>query len=208
MSFMDPRLLAWARAVKARRRSALPVLWLFTDAVRLPDPLAAIACLPRGLCGVVFRPEGVADRAGLAREVGRLCRARGIALTVAGDWRLAASLGVGVHLRGGRGRPVARRLNTSSAHGVAELRRARLAGALAFLSPVFPTPSHPGAAVLGPWRWGALARGRAVGALGGMDAAKLRRLPRGACIAVGAISALGGTQAALAARASAAREAC
>jgi thiamine-phosphate pyrophosphorylase len=205
---MDRKLLSWAHGVKARRRSSWPVLWLFTDAVRLPDPLAAIAGLPSGLCGVVFRHEGTADRAQLACEVRRLCRARGFAMTVAGDWRLAAALGVGVHLRGGRGRVLRGRLNTSSAHGAVELRRARLAGALAFLSPVFPTLSHPGAAVLGPWRWGALARGHLVGALGGVDGVQVGRLPHGACVAIGAIGALDGAHAALAAKASAAREAC
>jgi thiamine-phosphate pyrophosphorylase len=202
---MDRKLLAWARAVKARRRTSLPPLWLFTDAVRLPDPLAAIARLPKGLCGVVFRQDGEAE---LAQAVRRLCRARGIAMTVAGDWRLAASLGVGVHLRGGRGRSLPGRLNTASAHGVAELRRARLAGALAFLSPVFPTLSHPGAAVLGPWRWGVLSGGRPAGALGGIDGMQVHRLPRDTCVAIGAIGALDTAYAALAAPASAAREAC
>jgi thiamine-phosphate pyrophosphorylase len=205
---MDRRLLAWARGVKAQHGGAQPVLWLFTDLARLPDPLPAVAALPRGLCGVVFRHEGVADRAGLARAVARLCRARGIVLTIAGDWRLAAALGVGVHLRGGRGCKRGGRLNTASAHGVAELRRGRLAGALVFLSPVFPTASHPGAAGLGPWRWGVLSRGHRLAALGGVDGAVVRRLPRGSCVAVGAIGALGGVHPALAGVASAAREAC
>ncbi|MGI4945219.1 MAG: hypothetical protein ACRYHQ_32435, partial [Janthinobacterium lividum] len=105
---MDRRLAAWARQVKARGGKAgggLPALWLFTDAVRLPDPLPAIARLPRG-CGVVFRHDGVPNRAALAAAAACLCRRRGLLMVVAGDPRLAAAVGAGLHLRGGRaGRP-------------------------------------------------------------------------------------------------------
>ncbi len=65
--------------------------------------------------------------------------------------------------------------------GAAELVRARRAGAaLAFLSPVFATPSHPGEPALGPVRWGAMARsaGLPVAALGGVSGATARSLPR------------------------------
>jgi thiamine-phosphate pyrophosphorylase len=96
---MDRQLEGWARAVKARGRRGLPVLWYFTDAMRGADPVAVVKRLPRGLCGVVFRHDGVAGRAALAREVAAVCRARGLALVVAGDARLAASLGAGVRLR-------------------------------------------------------------------------------------------------------------
>ena len=71
------------------------MLWLFTDMVRLPDPFAAVSRLPRG-AGVVLRDDRDADR------LARLCRARGLALVVAGDARLAARLGAGLHLRDGR----------------------------------------------------------------------------------------------------------
>ncbi len=97
---MDRKLLARARAVKAARRSSVP-LWLFTDARRLPDPLAAAARLPRGLAGVVLRHDGEPGRAALGRALARLCRRRRLALVVAGDVRLAAALGAGVHLRNG-----------------------------------------------------------------------------------------------------------
>jgi thiamine-phosphate pyrophosphorylase len=170
-------------------------LWLFTDAQRLPDPLPAVARLPRGLCGVVFRHDGVPGRAALGRRLARLCRARRLALVVAGDWRLAASLGAGLHLRGGH-RPLGcppGLPRTSSAHGVADLVRARRAGAaLSFLSPLFATASHPGAKPLGPLRWG-LAAGRSRGktaALGGVDDGSLRLLPRLRCAGAGAIGAL------------------
>ena len=202
---MDAGLAAWARAAGAREATRdssrrLPVLWLFTDRQRLPDPLAAVARLPRGRAGVVLRHDGDPGRAALGRALARVCRARRLVLVVAGDVRLAHALGAGVHLRGGRwpdgarpGRPRTGRLLTSSAHTPAELRRARRAGAdLAFLSPAFPTASHPGAASLGAVRWAALARraGLRVAALGGIEGRRVRRLGRG-CAAAGAIGALG-----------------
>lgn len=216
---MDRRLVAWGRAVKARRRlavppaspfadavhrravppassfadavhrRAMPPLWLFTDPARMNDVAAAVRALPAGLCGVVFRHDGVAGRANLLREVARICRARRLMLVVAGPGAMPA--GVGRHLREGRG-GLAPSGSTSSAHGRAALVRARRAGAtLAFLSPVFATASHPGATVLGPCRWAAAAgrSGMAVGALGGVDGRSVRRLPAFVA-AVGAIGAL------------------
>ncbi|MGA3397996.1 MAG: thiamine phosphate synthase [Acetobacteraceae bacterium] len=172
------------------------MLWLFTDERRLADPCPSVARLPRGLAGVVLRHDGAPGREALGRALARLCRARRLALVVAGDVRLAAALGAGVHLRGGRWPDHARTrrgLLTSSAHGPVELRRARQAGAnLAFLSPAFPTRSHPDAVGLGPARWSRLARGASlpVAALGGIDHATVGRLPVGLCSGVGAISAL------------------
>lgn len=190
---MDRGLLRWSRT---RRGRGLPALWLFTDATRLPDPRAAAAALPRGGAGVVFRHDLVPGRAALGRALARICRARRLKLVVAGDARLAAALGAGLHLRDGRPPGVVRArpgaVLTSSAHGVAACRRAARAGArLVFLSPVFPTASHPGAPALGPLRWAALARhapGHAA-ALGGVSGRNLRRLAR-ACRAAGAIGAL------------------
>jgi thiamine-phosphate pyrophosphorylase len=192
---MDERLVGWARAVKRRKRGVLPVLWLFTDAARLADPLAAAARLPRGMCGVVLRDDDAPGRAGLARRLAAICRARGNVLVVAGDGRLARAVGAGVHLRGGRRVRGMRGLVTSSAHGVAELRRAGRAGAaVAFLSPAFATASHPGAAGLGAVRWAAIARqaprGVLVGALGGIDGGSVRRLAGAGCAAaIGALVA-------------------
>ena len=174
------------------------MLWLFTDAQRLADPRAAVARLPKGLCGVVLRHDLAPDRASLGQDLARICRARRVALVVAGDARLAASLGAGVHLRAGRRvrMPALRRrsvLVTSSAHDLRELRRAARAGAdLAFLSPAFLTASHPGAPALGALRWARMA-GRAglpVAALGGINGDRVRALPRHLCRGVGAIGAL------------------
>jgi thiamine-phosphate pyrophosphorylase len=198
---MDRRLLDWARAVKAARRDRTPSLWLFTDARRLPDPRAAVARLPKGTGGVVLRHDADPARPALGRALARLCRARRLALVVAGDARLAAAVGAGVHLRDGRWpgvtRPPRRRgaLLTSSAHGAPPLRRAAAAGVdLVFLSPAFPTASHPGRAALGVARWSRLAaRSPApVAALGGIDGGSVRRLPRAVCAGAGVIGALAG----------------
>ena len=114
---MDLKLLAWGLR---RKPTPLPRLWLFTDDRRLPDPRAAVARLPRGRAGVVLRHDRDPARAGLGRDLARICRARRLVLVVAGDVRLAAALKAGVHLRGGAGRdrfaPAAS--ITSSAHSI------------------------------------------------------------------------------------------
>lgn len=196
---MDVKLVSWARAVKARRtrgRHALPVLWLFTDEWRMADPCPSVARLPRGLAGVVLRHDGDPCRDTLGHTLARICRARRLALVVTGSVHLAAALGAGMHLRNGRwpchGRTL-RGLVTSSAHGRADLHRAKRAGAnLAFLSPTFPTLSHPGAVGLGSVRWSRLARTARmpVAALGGINGETVRRLPARLCQGLGAIGSL------------------
>jgi thiamine-phosphate pyrophosphorylase len=192
---MDARLLFWARAVKQRRRGRLPVLWLFTDFLRAPDPMPAIARLPPGLSGVVLRHDEAPERAALALRVAKLCRARRLGLVVAGDARLAARLRAGLHLRGGR-RLLGGRLAglvTSSAHNVPEILAARRAGAkILFISPAFATASHPGGRALGAMRWRLLARRAGpcfAYALGGISGQKVKELA-GFCYGVAAIHAL------------------
>lgn len=201
----DPALIAWGRARARRGRSGLPVLWLFTDTIRLPDPRPAVRRLPVGISGIVLRHDDHPDRSAIGRDLRRICRQRRLVLVVAGDWRLSAALGAGVHLRGGFrpaiGNPGKRRLaagsratlTTSSAHDPVQLRRAWRNGArLVFLSPAFPTASHPGEPALGAVRWAAMARHSRVPvvALGGVDGRTVRRLP--GCAGVAAISALAG----------------
>jgi thiamine-phosphate pyrophosphorylase len=191
---MDAGFLAWGRAVKRKQGGGrTPPLWFFTDAARLPDPLSVIQQLPKGLCGVVFRHDAAMGRAALGRRIAFICRARRLVLVVAGDARLAASLKAGLHLRGGRrGVQKLPALVTASVHNPLELARARRAGAeLLFISPVFQTKSHIGAAGLGARGWSRLAQlagGRTAAALGGISGKRVRALGR-ACVAAGAIEA-------------------
>jgi thiamine-phosphate pyrophosphorylase len=152
------------------RRQPLPRLWLMTDE-RLGEAglWNALERLPRG-SGVVFRHYGLAsaERRRLFDRVRKVARRRRLLLLAGGE----GVRGDGAH--GGRGG------FSASAHNLRELKTAERKGAkLVFLSPAFPTRSHPGARTLGPVRFGLIA-GKArvpVIALGGMDARKARRLP-------------------------------
>lgn len=172
-----------------RRGRRLPALWLVTDLVRLPDPLAAAARLPRG-AGVLARDLA----APVLLRLAALARRRGLVLLVAGDGRAALAARSGLHLPDRRrarnvlpfllarraGAP--RAVLTVAAHGGATsaARARRLRPDLAFLSPIFATRSHPGAAALGPLRWLAAARRLPVpaAALGGVAPGTAGRVPR------------------------------
>lgn len=149
----------------------LPRLWLMTDE-RLGDALpAAVARLPQG-AGIVFRHYGLeeAERQTLFDEVRAAWSGL---LLLAGPAELAASWGAD----GSHGRHQG--AMTASAHDLAEIHLAEAAGArLIFLSPVFPSRSHPGAPALGPEGFAALAAetGLPVVALGGMDAERANGL--------------------------------
>ncbi len=161
-----------------------------TDPDRQADPLAAAAALPPG-AAVILRHYQEPDRQDLAHDLATLCRQTGVILIVAGDARLAWTVGAGgFHLPEWQARQgphywrAWRRpdwLVTAAAHSPAALMNARRAGATAaLLSPVFPSPSHPAkeTRVLGPLRFSRLARQSPlpVYALGGIDKARTRRL--------------------------------
>jgi thiamine-phosphate pyrophosphorylase len=163
--------------------SAIPVTWLLSDPVRLPDPTPLLARLPKGAAVLLRHPTPE-----IARQVARLCWVFRLALLVSGDGRLALRLGAGLHVpdRAPTRGLLPFLLNRRGAwlsvavHGRLGVARARRIGAdVVLISPVFPTASHPGAPALGPLRWAALARGagRPAVALGGMSAAAMRRLP-------------------------------
>jgi thiamine-phosphate pyrophosphorylase len=164
----------------------LPALILMTDAVRLPDPTAAMADLPRGAVVILRHPDDK-ERRRLARRLAAPCRRLKLRLLIAGDTRLAAGAG-GLHLseamlrHGGRGWHLLRRpgwLVTAAAHSPWAIRAAVHAGVDAvLLSPVFPTASHPGAAALGPLKFARLARQSPIPvyALGGVTTATAPRL--------------------------------
>ena len=158
---MDRRLLAWAYASR-RAGAKLPRSGCSPTLGGCPIPArrrrGCRAASPASCCATT------ASRAG--RRSGATWR--GSAARGALPWwwpampRLAAALGAGVHLRAGRWPGVLRRRRspvTSSAHGPADLLRAHRAGAgLAFLSPAFPTLSHPDVAALGSGPLGAPGR--------------------------------------------------
>ncbi len=157
-----------------RSRHPLPRHWLMTDE-RLGDTLPAIvARLPRG-SGVVFRHYATPapERRALFVKVRRIARARRLVLLVAGP---PVGRADGAHGRlARRGRSLA----TRPVHSLPERIAAERAGVDAiFVSPVFPTRSHPGAPALGRVRLGLLLRGNRIPAiaLGGVDAARYRRL--------------------------------
>jgi len=136
--------------------------------------------LPPGLAGVVFRHDGHEARGELGQAVAQICRARRLALTVAGDWRLAAKLKAGLHLRAhDTPRRHGKRLATASAHDRKELLLAvRRHARLVFVSPLYATESHPATIPLGRLRWLAITRRCAVPALalGGIDGSCVGRL--------------------------------
>ncbi|HEX5181932.1 MAG TPA: thiamine phosphate synthase [Allosphingosinicella sp.] len=160
-----------------QRRQPLPRLWLMTDERQGDGLWAALGRLPRG-AGIVFRHHGLpqGERRRLFARIRKVARRKGLLLVGAGGRLPGAD---GVHHGRGRGG-----LRTASAHDRAELKAAERAGAaLVFLSPVFPTRSHPGARTLGRLRFGLIARDAQIPviALGGMDSRRWRSLrPLGA----------------------------
>lgn len=174
---LGARKLARAAAhLAVQTRSVLPPLALFTDDDRLPDPLAAARALPRGSL-VVVRSRDDTRRDALAGAMQALTRERDLIVLVAGNDPLHAD---GVHLPEARLCDAAdwraRRpslLLTASVHSFAALGKAMcLPLDAVFLSPVFPTASHPGRAVLSAARANLIARRSSlpVYALGGVEA--------------------------------------
>jgi thiamine-phosphate pyrophosphorylase len=159
------------------RRQPLPRIWLMTDERADAALDRALLRLPRG-GGIVFRHHATApaDRRARFDRVRRVALRRGLMLVLADkpararQWRAD-----GVHGRESSG--AAGLLRTGAVHDLRQLRRSGGAD-LIFLSPVFPTRSHPGAHALGRLRFAALARLARVPAiaLGGVDARKGRQL--------------------------------
>lgn len=169
-----------------RHPSQLPQRWLFTD-VRLGDAvLAAAAALPPG-SGIVIRDDDRApgDRWRLVRRLARIAKARNLVLLLAGPPALARRWGAdGVHLRRHHVKQAAQthRLGlivSMPVHDAREARAAHRTGVcIAFVSPLHPTRSHPGATPLGRAVWLRLARqtGAQPVALGGLNPARGRTL--------------------------------
>lgn len=191
-----PENKASTLARQAQRQSAggAPALIGMTDPVRLPDPEQALAALPTGNI-LVWRAYGESLNRDEVRRIARLAENRNCLLLLAGHPRLAMHAH-GIHLPehalvdpltdgylmdlGGQ-RPDF--IVTAAAHSQTAIRRAARRGVDAvFLSPVFPTPSHPGRTHLGVVGLASLARdasalGLASYALGGISSGvDMRRL--------------------------------
>ena len=134
----------------------LPAVWLITDERMGPDILKQIRQL-RPSTGVIVRHHrlGPQERRALLRQVRRIGRSRG--LTVVDD-----AIG-----------------RVARVHSAGELRRALFRRPdLLFLSPIFPTRTHPDWRPLGHMRAAALLRlaKRPVLALGGMSKGRFARI--------------------------------
>ncbi|BBD99399.1 thiamine phosphate synthase [Sphingobium amiense] len=166
----------------ARHRKNPPRLWLMTDErVDAAALIAAAERLPRGGAGIVFRHyrTAAAERRALFQALRRVARRRRLVLMLGGTAQAAAAWRAdGAHGRDARraARPM---LRSRPVHDATEALAARGADVV-FVSPLFPTRSHPGAHALGRARFAALARQSAppVIALGGVRPCH-RRLLRG-----------------------------
>lgn len=168
----------------------------------MPDSASVLRRLPIG-SGVILRDYTRTDRADWAARLVALGRSRQLTVLVAGDMRLALAVRAGgVHWPRWHAGPGPARTGaalrpqgwteTASAHNLRELLFAARAGVSGvFLSPLFPTLSHPGDPALGAVRGAALA-GHCplpVFALGGVDAVTAARLHGGGWAGFGAIGA-------------------
>lgn len=157
-------------------RQPLPRLWMTTDERQDERLIGDVMRLPRG-AGIVFRhyslPE--AERRALFERVKRIARLKQHLLLLAGPAAAAGAWGAdGSH---GRGPAPRGALRSAPAHDLREIRAAERDGAdFLFVSPVFPTRSHPDAPALGPALFVRLVRRThlPVIALGGMDAERGR----------------------------------
>lgn len=177
-------------------------LYLFSDRHRCADWRAALhRAGPH--CHLILRDYDAPDRDALAAAMAAFCRTEARGFAIAGDRALARKHRAAFHcpshlLTRVMRHPHATRQaqpprqahpdshDSAAVHNPAELHAAAQAGfGRVFISPVFATNSHPGGRGLGVMRARQLARmARALGlsplALGGMDAARMRRLNGGA----------------------------
>jgi thiamine-phosphate pyrophosphorylase len=154
----------------AVNQSPWPRDWLMTDE-RMGERLwDAMLRVPAGTGGIVFRHHslGPAERLELGMRVAALAQERKLVLAVSRDPELAERMGAKLVHNPSEPSELPFSL---SVHDEREAFAANEAGAdLVFLSPVFPTRSHPGGAALGIERAAKLAQiaGRPAIALGGM----------------------------------------
>ncbi len=163
--------LAWTRADAADLQPILPANGPILKALSLPleyaisdaEKLGVEVFLERleqrlagGLRLLQLREKCLTPAAfsELAHFVAERCRAWGAQLMLNGDATLARELGCGLHLNSAHLMRLESRpevpLLAASCHGPEELARAAQVGVdFVVLSPVLPTPSHPGAETIG-----------------------------------------------------------
>lgn len=162
--------------MKPCHRKKLPTIWLVTDE-RVEEAALIVAArrLPKGRGGILFRHYRTvgADRRALFDRLAAIARRRRLTLMLGGTAAEAAAWGAdGWHGRDARkaGHPL---LHSAPVHDARELQAASRAGVdLIFVSPLFPTRTHPGARTLGSVRFVGLASVAPVPviALGGLRA--------------------------------------
>jgi thiamine-phosphate pyrophosphorylase len=155
------------------RHQPLPRLWMMTDERQSEGLLGAVAHLPEG-AGIVFRHYSLPEvaRRDLFERVKQA--APGLVL-LAGPARQADEWGAD----GSHGTGPGEGLRSAPAHSFSEIRAAERNGAgFVFLSPAYPTRSHPDERTLGVARFAWMARRTElpVIALGGMNAERGKRL--------------------------------
>ncbi|MEY4953088.1 MAG: Regulatory protein TenI, partial [Pseudomonadota bacterium] len=134
------------------RLKPLPAIWLISDARNDAVLEAALASLPDH-SGFVFRHYHLKEKARRARydELLSLCRDAGHLMVLSGDADAALAWGAdGVYGPAGKlgaGPELLRLATVHDAKEVTSANRAQVDGM--FLSPVFPTRSHPGGVSLG-----------------------------------------------------------
>jgi len=191
---------AAARLNAQSGHTELPPLIFLTDDERTPDPLPAIAALPRGSL-VIVRSRNAKRRRELAQAAARIAQRHRLSLSIAGDAALVAEVAAdGLHLseaeteKAGRYRANNKSwLITAAAHSAHAALQAHLSGAHAvLLSPIFATQSHTDRVPLGLARLRTIARTSPIPiyALGGVDAENVESLKNIPLAGIAAINAL------------------
>jgi thiamine-phosphate pyrophosphorylase len=173
--------MARCYSVAMDRDQPLPLLWLVSDERNDARLERALAALPKG-SGFVFRHYHLGETARRARfeELRKECAKHGHVLVLSGDADTAINWGAdGIYGPAEQllERPGQLRLATvHTANEIARANPAKVDGM--FLSPVFPTRSHPGGNHLGIAMFHHLAAQAQspVIALGGMNAARAAEL--------------------------------
>lgn len=161
------------------RQRPWPRQWLMTDE-RMDDRLwKAIDRLPVERSGIVFRHHSIehGKRAGLARRIADIAHQRSLTLAIAGSEDLARAVGADL-VHNPQRRPFALPFSRAI-HSIDEADAAKVEGAsLVFVSPVYPTRSHPDREALQPQLAAQIARAAGVPAiaLGGMSETRFEQL--------------------------------